>query len=232
MTGPALDPRVARGMGAQLEQRRARIAAGERPIGWKVGFGSPAGMERLGIDRPLVGFLTDRGLVADGGRVAIGGWTGPALEPEVAVHLATDVGPGAGRAEVERAIGGLSAAIELADVDVPPSDPVEVLAGNIFHRHVLLGPVDADRSSGHGLSARLVVDGEQVAATDDPEALTGALVEVVWSTAELLEACGERLRAGEVVITGSAVAPLAVRPGQHVRAELGPLGALEVTLTR
>jgi hypothetical protein len=31
---PWEDPRIARGMPLQLAKRRARIAAGERPLGW------------------------------------------------------------------------------------------------------------------------------------------------------------------------------------------------------
>ena len=57
------DPRIGRGMAAQLAARRERIAAGEKPIGWKVGFGTQAAMQRFGLAAPLVGFLTDRGLV-------------------------------------------------------------------------------------------------------------------------------------------------------------------------
>jgi 2-keto-4-pentenoate hydratase len=216
----SLDPRIERGTRAMLALRRARLDAGERPIGWKVGFGAPASLDLLGTDRPLVGFLTDRGLLDDGATVAIGDWTTPMLEPEIAVHIADDAG----------SIGGLSAAIELADVDVPPADPEAILAGNIYHRHVLLGPVSAGRADGAGVSARLLRDGEVVAATDDPAALTGEITEVVRLTAELLAACGERLRAGEVVITGSAVPPLRVAPGERVTAELPPLGALSVVL--
>lgn len=85
---PRLDARVARGMAAQLERRRERLAAGERPLGWKVGFGAAAAMERLGIDRPLVGFLTDRGLLEDGAEVPVGGWHAPA-QPEIAVRVET-----------------------------------------------------------------------------------------------------------------------------------------------
>ena len=47
MTNAWDDPRIARGMEKQLAQRRARIAAGEKPIGWKVGLGAKAAMERL-----------------------------------------------------------------------------------------------------------------------------------------------------------------------------------------
>ena len=50
-------------------------------------------------------------------------------------------------------------------------------------------------------------------------------------TAELLDACGERLCTGEIVITGSVVPPQPVAAGQRVRVELGPLGALTLRLT-
>ena len=65
------------------------------------------------------------------------------------------------------AIRGLSAAIELVDVDFAPSDPETILAGNIYSRHVLLGPVDTGRSRPDGVSGRLLRDGELIAATDD-----------------------------------------------------------------
>ena len=56
----AADPRVRRGLEAQLAARERRLAAGERPLGWKLGFGSPEARERLDTAAPLVGFLTDR----------------------------------------------------------------------------------------------------------------------------------------------------------------------------
>jgi 2-keto-4-pentenoate hydratase len=226
----ALDDRTAAGMRDQLAVRDERLRAGERQIGWKVGFGAPAAMERLGTDRPLVGFLMDTGLLEDGATVPIGDWTAPALEPEIAVHLAQDVAPDASWDDVRAAIGGLSAAIELADVDPPPHDVRAILAGNIFHRHVVLGPVHASRSTGEGIGGRVLRDGEQIAANDDPAALTGEVVEVVRLTAELLGAAGERLRAGEVVITGSVVPPVAIAPGQGIAVELGPLGGLRLAL--
>ena len=40
------DARVIRGMRAQLELRRKRLAAGDAPLGWKVGFAAPAMLER------------------------------------------------------------------------------------------------------------------------------------------------------------------------------------------
>lgn len=225
------DERIVAGMRAQLAHRAERLRDGERPLGWKVGFGAPAAMEKFAIDRPLVGYLLDSGQLTDGAEVAIGAWTAPALELEIAAHLGADVAPGAGREEVRAAIRGLSAALELADVTPPPEDVEAILAGNIFHRHVILGELRAgEPAAAAGIGGRVVCDGELAAATEDPAALTGELVEVVRSTHETLEAAGEGLRAGDVVITGSIVAPLPVAPGQAWTGELDGLGVLSVRL--
>ena len=76
-----------------------------------------------------MGFLTDRTLLPDGAAARSAVVT-PMLEAEVAVRVGAD-----GR------IDGYAAAIELADVDPPPEDAEAIVAGNIFHKHVLLGPV-------------------------------------------------------------------------------------------
>jgi 2-keto-4-pentenoate hydratase len=225
-----VDERIERGTRAMLERRRAALADGACPVGWKLGFGTPAAFEQLGTERPLVGFLTDRTQLSDGATVAIGDWMKPTLEPEIAVHLARDLGGGASDEDAQAAIGGLSAAIELVDIHPPPSDPESILAGNIFHRHFILGPVDHARTTAEGVTGRLVRDGEELAQTDDPEAMTGRLAAVVRMAADDLAAGGETLRAGDVIITGSVVPALAVEPGQHVTADLGPLGTVSVAL--
>ena len=229
------DERIARGMRAQLALRRERLASGERPLGWKVGFGAPAALEQLGTDAPLVGFLTDRSLLAASADGSVGadvtGWANPWFEAEIAVHMGDDLPGETDRDRAVAAIAGLGPAVELADVDPPPgSDPEEILAGNIFHRHVILGPVDPARRTAEGIGGRVLRNGEETDRTDDPQALTGELVDVVRHVAGVLAAHGERLRAGEVIITGAVVPPLPVRPGDELVAELGPLGSLAVSL--
>src|SRR5215467_8169983 len=117
---PRDDPRIARGMTAQLALRRARLDAGDKPLGWKVGFGAPAILERFKISGPLVGFLTQNARVASGGTISLAGWTKPVAEPEVAVHIGRDVASGADRNTAAAAIAGISPAIELADLHEPP----------------------------------------------------------------------------------------------------------------
>jgi 2-keto-4-pentenoate hydratase len=225
------DPRVQRGLGAQLELRRSRLAEGDAPLGWKVAFGAPQAMELLGLDAPLVGFLTSRALVEPGADYSLAGWTKPALEAEIAVHLGSDLGPGASREETQAAIAGLGPAIELADIDRPLEELEAVLAENIFQRGVILGLPDRGRAGGDvsGIRARTVCDGVELESTDEPTALTGELIGVVTHVASLLAAFGETLRAGEVVIAGAVLPHVWPTAGQRVEAELEPLGRLDVS---
>ncbi len=50
-------------------------------------FGAPQALEQLGLGAPLVGFLTSRAFVEPGAVYSIAGWTKPALEAEIAVHM-------------------------------------------------------------------------------------------------------------------------------------------------
>ena len=206
-------------MREQLARRKAMLDAGRRHLGWKLGFGSPAALERLGTNAPLLGFMTDQSLLPPGATCSIAGWKRAMLEPEIAAHI----GEGG-------AIQALGAAIEIADLDPDLQDVQAILAGDIFHRHVLLGPPDRSRAGGSvaGIVARVFRDGKQIAATSEPEVLTGRVAGNVRSAAATLERHGLRLAAGDVVILGSVVPPVQVAAGQTIRVGIEPLGELEV----
>lgn len=228
MSSSGLDPRIARGTARMLEAQRAMVAAGGGRLGWKAGFGAPAAIEAFGIDRPLVGYLSRERLLESGAAVDISDWVKPVLEAEVAVRLGHDLAAGTSPVEALAAVDGWAVAIELADADPPPTDVEEIIAGNIFHRHVLLGPWVAERPA--SLSFVVRRDGEEVAATDDPEALTGELGFALATMADTLVACGDGMRAGDVVITGSVVPPIPLRPGRW-EVQSSEVCRLEVTVS-
>ncbi|HEY5231496.1 MAG TPA: fumarylacetoacetate hydrolase family protein [Acidothermaceae bacterium] len=222
--------RLRSGMRVQLARRDDAAREGVRQVGWKLGFGSPSGLELLGLDRPLVGFLLETGLLPDAALVDIAGWTQPVLEPEIAVHLGQRVEPDASWDDVRAAIRGYSAAIELADLDRPPRDVHEVLAGNIFHRCFIVGTIHTEVLTAADLAISASIDGREVASTRAPQELTGEVIEILRLTAEGLATYGESLRAGDVVLTGSAVPPLQVTAGMHVGTQTDRLGPLTVSL--
>ena len=223
------DPAVLDATRRMLERRARLVAQGEGTIGWKLGFGAPAWLDRFGLAGPLVGFLPESRVRQSGATVSCRGWVKPVAEPEIAVYLGIDV------EEPERAaesISGLGAAIELADVDPPPEDIGDVLAGNIFHRAVVLGEPDPSRAGGSvsGMRAKVSRNGSEIAETEDLEALTGGIVSILGHVAGLLLAAGERLRAGDVVIAGSIVPPIHVEPGDEIGFELVPLPPISVSV--
>lgn len=201
------DPRVIAGMAAQA-QARAELLTGEaRPTGWKAGLGAAAAMQKVGTVAPVAGFLTSATQLQDGGRAAIDGWAAPTFEPELAVRVDRDVAGDATSDAVRAAIGAVAPAIELVDLGAP--DDVEaVLAGNIFHRAYAVGPWTAVPVD----EARLrVTVGDEVRADDvDPSAVLGDLVEVVRAIAAQAALSAGGLRAGELVITGSAIPAIAL----------------------
>ena len=239
MTAAWDDPRITRGMQKQLAERRARIAAGEKPLGWKVGLGARPAMQKLGITMPLVGYMMQKSLVQNGSTVSLAGWTQPVAEPEIAVHmaadLAADLAGGVDRAATIAAIGALGPAIELADLNPPPSDVEATLAGNIFHRHVILGLADKSRAGAKldGLAGLVFRRGAQVARQEDLQANIGIIVDIVAHVAGTLAANGEKLSAGDVIITGSIVPPPLIEPDETGFAyTLDPMAQLSVKFSR
>lgn len=229
MTTPLDDPRLARGMAAQMELRRTALAAGVRPIGWKVGFGSAAGLAKLGISAPLIGFLLERAVVASGGAVSLAGFAMPVAEPEIAVEIGTDLPGGGDEAAAAAAIAALGPAIELADF-APLDDPQAILSGNIFQRHVVFGPRSA-RPGGAtaGLVSTVRRNGTAVPAPEDVTANTGRLPMIVHHVADTLAALGETLRAGDVIIAGSITAPLMLGADDRLLEHaLAPLGEVSI----
>jgi 2-keto-4-pentenoate hydratase len=229
------DPRIARGMEKQLGQRRARIAAGEKPLGWKVGLGAPPAMERLKIKAPLVGFMMQKSLLPNASTVPVGNWHKLVAEPEVAVYMGKDLPGGADRAATIAAIAGLSPAIELADLNPPPDDVEITLAGNIFHRNVILGDCDTARAGAKldGLVGHVFRRGALAAKQENVEALIGEMIGIVAHVAGTLAAHGEKLRAGDVIITGSIVPPPFIEPDETEFAyALEPVGGLSVKFSR
>jgi len=229
------NPLIKKGMTAQLTERRARIAAGEKPLGWKVGLGAPATMQKMGLRAPLIGYLMQRALVLSGSTVSLKGWARPVAEPEIAVRMARDLSPGATPEATMAAIKEILPAIELADLDpVPTPDTLDaVLAGDIFQRHVILCGNTRPGGSVNGLTSRVIRRDVEANRTTDPEALTGKLLDIVAHVANTLSVFGEKLSAGDIIITGSITPPPMIEADEtEFTHAIDPIGEVSVRFIR
>lgn len=233
---PIVDPRIAAGMKAQLAKRATRIAAGGVRLGWKAGFGAPAALDKFKLAGPLVGFMLAEARVVSGDTVSTAGWTKPVAEPEIAVWLGADLTSGRDPDAVKAAISGIGPAIELADLDPLPEDVTAILAGNIYHRRVILGRTDTSRAGARieGLVGIVTRSGARSAPVTGAalEANTGRVLDVVAHIADTLAASGEKLTRGDVVICGSVVPPIFLEPSDtEVAFALDGIGEISVRIT-
>ena len=217
---PWEDPRIVEGLRRQLAAREEALGSGARHVGWKVGFGAPSSLELMQITAPLLGYLTDATVFDNG------------AEFEVAVWMGSDLQAGASESEAAAAVAAVGPAIEVADVDLPvgPDGISDIMAGDIFHRGVIFGARDESRAGLDitGLTAHITLDDEVIATVTDLEAITGTYPWIVSTVASTLASAGERLRAGDVIITGSVIPPVSVADADRFTFELAPYDPITV----
>jgi 2-keto-4-pentenoate hydratase len=203
------------GLHEQLDSWRAELKGGARRVGWKIGLNVAEVQEKLGLREAVIGFLTTATQLEPGGEYAGGGAVELKAEPEVAIRVGGD-----------QEIAALAPAIELVDVGRPPGDYQSIIAANIFHRAFVLGP-EQPAFPAEGVNVTLTVDDESRAEAAAPDQF-GDVVEL---TARLLEAAGEHLDEGDIIIGGSLTQQVDVGSGDLVAADLGRLGRVEVRVT-
>jgi 2-keto-4-pentenoate hydratase len=185
-----------------------RLAAGERIVGWKLGYTTAAMRQAMGIDAPNRGPLTNRMVL---GSPALSGarLIQPRVEPEIAVrlhadgsiasrHLALEVVDSVWRdyrfSWAQNTADGSSAALAIVAGDRLPDD--------------VSGDEVVVRTSA-GESARTRIDDDQA----DP------VVAVGWLLAELARESID-IPGGAVVLTGGLLPPLPLPDGGWAEATL------------
>jgi 2-keto-4-pentenoate hydratase len=229
---PPIDPRIERGMQAQLRLLSERQARGEKLVGWKLGFGSPAAVQRLSLPGPLIGYLTDRVLLDPNQKISIAAWTRPVLEPEIVVRLGKPLSGRVDRLAVDDAVASIGPAFELADMSFPPDDVEHILAEDIYNRHIVAGTPETSRLGFKvkDLEARIFRNKNEIVRTPDVQALTGDILDLIVYMAAQLHQVGQRLRSGDLLMMGSIVPPLELGPSEQVEYELWPLGRLSLSI--
>jgi len=227
-------PELTADEGYRIQQHvvRARLDAGERVVGYKVGLTSRAMQEMMGVDQPDYGPILSTMLAFDGDAVPTSDLIQPRVEAEIAFVLADALeGPGVSPLDVIRATAGVVAAIEVIDSRIEGwrirlPDTIADLASSA--RVVLAGhlvPID-------GFDLRLVGctlerNGEVVATGAGAAALGNPAHAVAWA-ANTLGALGVRLEPGHVVMPGALHAAVPAEAGDVFTASFDRLGPVTV----
>lgn len=207
-------------------------------FGWKIAATSKAGQAHIAVDGPLAGRLLRERVRESGDRISFARNHMRVAEAEFAFRMATDLPPRGRRyqtADVLAAVATLHPALEVPDSryeDFRAVGAAQLIADNACADYFVLGPAAPAGWRSIDL-ARHPVSGR--AGNGPPSEGIGANVlgdpreALVWLVNELSR-LNLSLLAGQVVTTGTCLAPLAVEPGDHVIANFGAIGSVDVWL--
>jgi len=207
-----------------------RLKSGARRVGWKMGLTSRAKMEQVGVKEPIMGALTSDMRVDDGATILRSRFIHPRAEPEIAFVVGNEIDRPCSPDEVLAACSGVCAALEILDSryrDFSFTLP-DVVADNTSAAAFVLGPAISPVAGLRLESLGIVLEINGVLRET---ASGGAVLDHPARSLAMLTAMlarrGERLLPGDIVLSGGATAAMPLSPGDHVRARIEQLGAVE-----
>ncbi|HRK18561.1 MAG TPA: hydratase [Hyphomicrobiaceae bacterium] len=206
--------------------------------GWKIAATSKAGQQHIGVDGPIAGRLLAERIHPPGATVSIKGNRMLVAEPEFAFSFARDMAPRPTpytQAEVMDSVADLHLALELPDsrfADFAAVGGMSLIADNACARDFVIGPavtapwrgLDLSKHPVHArVGSRYERDGVGSNVLGDPR------IALTWLVNEVT-GLGITIGKGEIVPTGICMIPLAIQSGDHVHADYGPLGTIDMTV--
>ncbi|MFC4425041.1 2-oxo-hept-4-ene-1,7-dioate hydratase [Deinococcus navajonensis] len=212
----------------------AKVQAGRRVLGHKIGLTSRAMQMASQITEPDYGTLLDDMFFEPNGDIPLSRFVAPKVEVELAFVLKADLrGPNVTLFDVLRATEYVTPAAEIIDARIQrvsavtgrPRRVFDTISDNAANSGVIVGgravkPDDIDLRWAAALCIRNgVIEETGVAAGVLGHPATG----IVW-LANRLAPHGEYLRAGELVLAGSFTRPVDIASGDVFTFDYGPLG--------
>ncbi|MEM6664714.1 MAG: 2-oxo-hepta-3-ene-1,7-dioic acid hydratase [Pseudomonadota bacterium] len=214
-----------------------KLAAGRTQIGWKIGLTSRAMQDALKITTPDSGVLFDDMLFETGSTVPEGRFIQPRIEAEIAFVMGDDLPAAPTRNDVMAATESIVPALEILDTRILRQDPdtgklrvvTDTIADNAANAGIVLGharhaPANVDMRWVGAIATRdgiVEETGLGAGVLDDPA------MGIIW-LAERLATQDARIRAGEIVLSGSFIRPIETPSGSGIGADYGPFGRVDI----
>ncbi|MGP6086530.1 2-oxo-hept-4-ene-1,7-dioate hydratase [Antarctobacter jejuensis] len=216
----------------------ARLAQGRRQVGWKIGLTSRAMQDALRIETPDSGVLLDDMVFESGGVVPRGRFIQPRVEAEIAFVMKAPLSGTVSREEVVAATEHVCASLEVLDTRILRADPqtgrARTVCDTIADNAANAGIVLAERRLNPRLvdlrwiGAIVARDGVVEETGLGAGVLNDPVMGIVWLT-ERLAAYGQRIEAGQVVLSGSFIRPVECPSGSLIEADFGDFGQVAIS---
>jgi len=217
-----------------VEQVLARV--GGQSAGYKAAATNVLAQQLLAVDAPLYGRLLSASCHPSPATLSASEFTVRCVEAEFGFEVGEDMPPNGGAYTAESVKEYLSAALPALEiVDHRYHDWSQVGAPSLAADNAIHGAwVEGERSldwrtldfAHHPLT--VLVHGAEYAHGSGGAVLGNPLAVVAWLANELPR-YGHQLRRGDRITTGTAAKVYFAKAGDHIRADFGSLGQVEVT---
>ncbi len=230
-----------------LALRTLRLARGEKPRGYKVGFTNRSIWPRYGVFAPIWGTVYDSTLTfCEGqGEVSLSATCQPRLEPECCFGMASSPPPGASLDELFACVDWVAPSFEVVQshLDGWKFTAGDTVADGGLHAHLLVGarrPVKSIASDAAAFEQKMAAAGVSLLKDGQPmdqgvgaNVLDGPLHALLHFVQAMAQCPGApALRPGDVVTTGTWTDAWPVAAGENWVAQFEPpLAPLHIRFT-
>jgi 2-keto-4-pentenoate hydratase len=214
-----------------LIQRRSAQPS-QRRIGWKVGLTAKAIQEQFGVHEPVFGCLLAEGRQPSGQVFRASDLIKPGFENELCIELGRDLAPGADTTAVTAAVATIAPALEIIETRGDFTRQLAVaLADNAQQKAFVVGtPIRAgDLPDLVRVTARVHINGAEVASGTGAAVLGHPFNSVAWLAGKLAQ-FGEKLRAGDVIMSGSFTRQFPLAAGDRVETAFEGVGTVTASV--
>ena len=216
-----------------------KLAAGRKKIGWKIGLTSKAMQAALNIDIPDSGVLFDDMLFANGSTMRPNRFIQPRVEVEIALVMKAPLaGEDVTCEDVIAATDHVAASLEILDTRILRKDPdlgvarkvVDTIADNAANAGIVLGDErhDVDAHDLRWVGAIVTKNGEVEETGLGAGVLDDPVKSVVW-LAHRMAQYGQKIEAGQIILSGSFTRPIECPPGTAINADFGAFGSVGIS---
>ncbi|RSL29468.1 4-oxalocrotonate decarboxylase [Salibacterium salarium] len=206
---------------------------GKSVVGPKMGLTSKAKMQQMNVEEPIYGYIFDD-MVVSGDSISMSSFIHPKAEAEVAFILGEDIeGPGISGAQVLGATKYVVPALEIIDSRYENFNFTlpDVIADNASSSAVVFGTTvkKPEELELDVIGTTLSINGE-IKDLGAGAAVLGHPANSVAMLANMLHRKGQKLEAGQIILTGGITGAVPVSVGDYVEASLDGLHSVHFSV--
>jgi 2-keto-4-pentenoate hydratase len=226
--GVVLD--VAQGYELQSAVAQLRCDRGERIIGYKVGCTSPRIRAQLGINHCVTGRLYDSERHASGAVLSRKGYANLAIEGELAVELSREpTESDFSEAAIPPCVASVVPVVELHNYVMRGERPSagELIAHNAMHAGFIAGRGVSRKNAFGDPSLAILADDRLLDECEGPALIQTISSSLRWLM-EIVRDRHARLRAGQIILTGSIPSLIPIDNDCRIRVDAPPYGSVDL----